>query len=117
MNDNLLNSIRTNLEESKTQVVERIELLKQQDPFSDPDRLSDNAATDMEATEEDSHDRTAAIIAELELKLTALDDALMRVGNGTYGICALCQKPIEEERLNIMPTATFCLSCEQKKKK
>lgn len=113
---NLLDQIRAHLEDEKKRVVSRIAELTAQDPFSDSDRLLDNAASDREASEESNHDRYTALVEELQLQLTALDDALVRAGNGTYGYCTNCQEMIDTDRLSILPTATLCLSCEQKKK-
>lgn len=38
-----------------------------------------------------------------------IDDALARIEEGTYGTCAVCGKPIPEERLEAVPYATLCL--------
>lgn len=48
----------------------------------------------------------------LEISLAEVTDALERIEQGTYGICANCQKPIPIERLEAMPEATTCLDCE-----
>jgi RNA polymerase-binding transcription factor DksA len=37
-----------------------------------------------------------------------LDDALVRIGEGTYGLCKTCQLLIPKERLIAVPTATTC---------
>ncbi|MEK9138751.1 MAG: TraR/DksA C4-type zinc finger protein [Bacteroidota bacterium] len=37
-----------------------------------------------------------------------LDDALVRIGEGTYGLCKVCQLLIPKERLVAVPTATTC---------
>ena len=112
----ILDQLRKHLEEEKTRTVARIGELSAQDPFSDPDRVNDNAASDSEASEESSHDRFAAMVDELKARLGDIDSALERVGNGTYGFCTNCKNMIDTDRLGILPTATLCLSCEQKKK-
>lgn len=113
----LLDGIRQHLEDEKRDVVQRVEALSAQDPFSDPDRTNDNAASDMEATEESSHDRFAALVSALKAQLAEIDAALLRIGDGSYGFCTKCHQMIDTDRLAILPTATLCLSCEQKKKK
>ncbi|MEK7592332.1 MAG: TraR/DksA C4-type zinc finger protein [Patescibacteria group bacterium] len=111
-----LDTVRINLEEEKTKVVTRITELTAQDPFSDPDRLNDNAASDMEASEESNHDRFQAILDELKEKLVLLDSAQVRIRNGTYGVCSSCGKVIEADRLKVLPTAVLCLQCEKIKR-
>jgi RNA polymerase-binding transcription factor DksA len=110
-----LDVVRILLEEEKSKVVLRIAELTAQDPFSNPDRLNDNAASDMEASEESNHDRFQAILDELKEKLVLINASLIRIKNDTYGKCSACKKQIENERLNILPTADLCLHCEQKK--
>jgi len=51
-----------------------------------------------EGLEENAHN----LIAEVEA-------ALQRIGDGTYGICVVCGKPITVERLEAVPWATLCI--------
>lgn len=113
----LLDQVRKNLEEEKTRVVGRLATVSSQDPFADPDRLTDNASSEAEAFEESNHDRVSAQTEELKTQIAALSDALVRIGNGTYGFCKNCQRMIDTDRLAIVPTAMLCLDCERKKKK
>lgn len=109
--------IQKHLEEEKARLISRIGELSVQDPFHDPDRTNDNAASDTEASEESNHDRVAALVDELKLKRTEVEAAIERIRNGTYGFCASCGNMIDTDRLAIYPTATLCLLCESKKKK
>jgi len=109
--------VRPHLEEEKKRVVARSDELSAQDPFSNPDRVNDNAASDTEASEESSHDRFSALVEELKGKREAIDAALMRIAQGTYGFCTVCGAMIDTDRLAVLPTATLCLSCESKKQR
>ena len=111
----ILRDIRDHLEEERARIAERIGQLSQQDPFSDPDRVNDNAASDLEASEESSHDRFAALVSELKEKLLSIDGALGRIKNDTYGFCTNCGNMIDTDRLAVLPTATLCLGCERGK--
>ncbi len=44
-----------------------------------------------------------------EKHLHELNEALKRMDNATYGVCAKCGKEIPFERLEAMPTAVFCI--------
>lgn len=114
--NDILADLRRHLEEEKKRINERIAALSSQDPFTDPDRLIDNAASDLEASEESNHDRVAALIDELKKQLGAVDGALGRIADGTYGFCNKCKDMIDTDRLAVVPTATLCLRCETKKK-
>ncbi|MEK7141162.1 MAG: TraR/DksA C4-type zinc finger protein [Patescibacteria group bacterium] len=111
----VLNNIRRALEEEKTRIMAQVAQLAAQDPFTDTERVNDNAATDTEASEENDHERYAAMVGELKGRVQAIDDALIRVGNGTYGYCVSCSMLIDTDRLAILPTATLCLDCEKKR--
>ena len=112
----VLESLRLHLEDEKKHTNDRIAQLSAQDPFSDPERVNDNAASDSEASEESSHDRFAAMVEEMKNYLASIDAALGRIADGTYGYCTNCHAMIDTDRLNILPTATLCLACEQTKK-
>lgn len=109
--------IKTHLDEEKSRLLSRISELSVQDPFSDPDRSNDNAASDTEASEESNHDRVSALVAELKVQADEVEAALQKITDGTYGFCVECGTMIDTDRLAIHPTATMCLSCESKKKK
>lgn len=44
-------------------------------------------------------------------RLEAIVAALDRIAQGTYGVCAGCQKPIPYGRLIVMPESALCLAC------
>lgn len=41
--------------------------------------------------------------------LAAIDAALERIDEGTYGLCERCGRAIETERLEALPWATLCI--------
>ncbi len=40
-----------------------------------------------------------------------VEKTLKRISEGTYGICAQCGADIDPKRLQVLPTATTCISC------
>jgi DnaK suppressor protein len=48
--------------------------------------------------------------------LQAIDEALMRIEKGNFGICKDCGEPIAEARLNAIPWTRVCISCKEKQK-
>jgi len=88
-----------------------------EDPFSDPERALDNAATDTEAEEQFGHDMAEAMKYQLEEKIEQTKEAITRVKNGDYGTCAKCGKMINTDRLMAYPEATLCMSCKAKSEK
>jgi DnaK suppressor protein len=50
---------------------------------------------------------------ERESQLVAdIDQALLRIEEGSYGICARCSKLIDERRLEALPTARYDAECQ-----
>jgi DnaK suppressor protein len=47
-------------------------------------------------------------------KLSAINEALEKIEEGTYGICEECGEKIGLGRLKAMPLAKFCVSCQSK---
>src|SRR5918993_3852797 len=52
-------------------------------------------------------------LSERESQLIAdIDQALLRIDEGTYGVCARCGKDIPERRLDALPTARYDAECQ-----
>lgn len=52
----------------------------------------------------------AAIEVELEARLLEVDSSLAQIGDGSYGVCRVCNAPIEEARLEANPAAKTCIT-------
>ncbi|MGA2593486.1 MAG: TraR/DksA C4-type zinc finger protein [Bryobacteraceae bacterium] len=51
----------------------------------------------------------------LDMKLLReVQDALRRIDLGTYGTCQGCEEPISVKRLDAVPWAKFCVSCQER---
>jgi DnaK suppressor protein len=45
--------------------------------------------------------------------IAAIDEALRKIEDGTFGLCTRCGNSIAEERLEAMPYATKCIDCKR----
>ena len=54
---------------------------------------------------------TAALVSQLRQHLAQIDAALLRLADGSYGMCATCGRPIGAARLAARPVATTCIGC------
>lgn len=100
--------------EEQKKILQQIESLRKDDPFSDPDHASDNAAVDTDVREQVGHDTVEAEIKDLETRYKDLDVALQHIQKGIYGICEKCNKNIPLVRMELVPEARFCIDCEKK---
>ncbi len=67
----------------------------------------------------DNYDRdlTIGLIQNGEEELRAIDEALERIGNKTYGTCEECGKKISKVRLTALPYGRNCIECQRQEEK
>ena len=87
-------------------------------------QVSDDQAAALDAAGEDAKESADLsmkdVTQEIALKLgdqesqmvADIDQALLRIEEGSYGICERCGKPIDERRLEAMPTARYDAECQ-----
>ena len=81
------------------------------------------AAADVNSRQGDLADQASGnneVHIQLKLKQTdakilqAIEEALVRMDKGTYGICRDCGDPIAAARLLAIPWTRVCIACKQK---
>jgi RNA polymerase-binding protein DksA len=111
---------RTRLQEERKRVKEAIHYLHEENPGNVQDETQDSTA--------DNHPADVATVTfdrELDYSLEeneerllgAIDAALVRIDDGTFGICSTCGQPIGEERLEALPWTTQCIDCKRKEER
>ena len=77
------------------------------------DAASDDAKESADLALRDVIEEMALKLGDKESQMVAdVDQALLRIWEGSYGICARCGHPIEERRLEAMPTARYDAQCQ-----
>lgn len=105
------------LELQLTKLKAQIEKLKSDDPFSDPDYASDNAAVDTDVREQDYHAINEAQVKELTRRIKEIQNAVDKIKKGRYGYCQKCGTSIPMARLELVPEALYCVKCESEMRK
>jgi DnaK suppressor protein len=72
------------------------------------DREDTPVSRDEVADKIESFEENIALARHLESRLAEVRDALARIEENVYGVCRVCKKEIEEERLLANPAATTC---------
>lgn len=79
------------------------------------------AAANLRATESDDwaqagseRDLAFALDERESAELVAIDEALQRIADGSYGLCVDCGVDIVTARLHANPTAMRCVDCQSK---
>lgn len=118
MEARLLAHFREELEDTKERLLETISRLEETglgDTMSDSlGELSmyDNHPADVgDALFERGKD--VALRDNAHVLLAAVEAALDKVAQGTYGVCEKCGRPVGEERLEALPWATHCVDCQR----
>lgn len=65
-------------------------------------------------TDNYERDLTIGLIQNSEDELKAIDVALEKISNKTYGVCEECEKKIAKVRLNALPYVKCCIECQRK---
>jgi DnaK suppressor protein len=109
-----LTQMRKALEEEKVRLLEEIAVSEAglEDLIRDSgDGAGDDQADAGSKTFEREHEMSLA--NNSRAMLLQVEHAIGRIGDGTYGECEVCGKPIGKYRLQAFPRATQCMSCKQ----
>lgn len=107
MNSEQVQKFRVQLEEMKQEIVSDVEqtISEMTDhQFNTPD-LADRA------TLESDRNFELRLRGREQKLLDKINQAIARIDNGTYGICASCEEEIGLKRLEARPVATYCIDC------
>jgi DnaK suppressor protein len=69
--------------------------------------------TDDDAVADAAAEMDVALVIRESRELQAIEAALGRIAEGSYGICADCGEGIGRARLKANPTANRCLPCQE----
>jgi DnaK suppressor protein len=101
----------------KTLVARRAEILKklEEDIGGLRNCTSESTSGDQaDAAFEAGSDEMASHLAELDSReLEQIERALVRLKQGTYGVCEGCAEKIPVGRLNALPYTTLCIDCQR----
>lgn len=116
MDTNFLATIQKNLGEQEIKLQAELEELTGQAgkqgayQMAPPDYGSDE---DENSAEVEAFTNDLSVKEVLESSLRDVRGALVRISQGTYGICKYCQQPIDERRLQARPASSSCINCKQ----
>ena len=97
----LLTQLRQNTEQVRTDQAAALEL------------FDDGVKDSVDLSVQDLNKEIALRLGERSSQVVAdIDQALLRMKEGSYGICARCGQPIDERRLEAIPTARYDAACQ-----
>ncbi len=80
------------------------------------DMIADDGVKDsVDMSLQDVNQELQLRLGERESQAVAdIDQALLRLDEGSYGVCQACGNPINERRLDAVPTARYDAPCQSK---
>ena len=93
-------TVRASLEAERTQLNEQLTEL-------DGGAFDENFADSGQVAAEQGE--VHALASSLKDQLDAVEQALVKLDEGTYGLCERCQEPIPPARLEAVPASRFCI--------
>lgn len=100
MSDPTESTVRASLEAERDQLANQLAAL-------DEGEFDENFADSGQVAAEQGE--VQALAASLQDQLDAVEAALGKLDDGTYGLCERCQQPIAEARLEAMPASRHCI--------
>jgi DnaK suppressor protein len=77
------------------------------------DAAGDDAKESADLAMRDENEEMALKLGDQESQMVAdIDQALLRIEEGSYGTCTRCGGAIEERRLEALPTARYDANCQ-----
>ncbi len=99
---------RTHLPEALPVAVDRWQRLEDERRF----RVQQLADLEAETPASPRHESVRRMLsASACVALAEIDAALARMAEGRYGQCVTCGRQLDDERLDVLPMASLCMSC------
>ncbi len=99
----LLEQLRQQTEATRDNQADALEYASNDDGVKD---VADQSVQDVnQEIEYRLSERASQVVADI-------DQALLRIDEGSYGVCARCGKEIPERRLDALPTARYDAECQ-----
>lgn len=102
------------LEDSKLALLETAKKTLMEESNFDTDDLPDEIDL---ASSEYAQSMVFRLRDREKFLLKKIDRALLRIDDGTFGVCERCEEPISTKRLEARPVTTLCIRCKEEQEK
>ena len=102
--------LRKMLEERRAEIHQKLRAIREDMP-SYQDEVRDN---EEQSVTDFAQEMEFALMEMKAQTLIRIDEALLRVDQGTYGVCDECEQDIAEARLKAVPFALLCINCQSR---
>ncbi|MFC1899318.1 TraR/DksA family transcriptional regulator [Chloroflexota bacterium] len=110
-----LNTLRSRLESEKKRLEAQLEQLEASVRSADETREgSPYGKREEEAAETQEFEHRLTLDKRIREQMAAVEHALHKFEDNTYGLCESCGKPMDPARLEALPHARRCITCKIK---
>jgi DnaK suppressor protein len=102
------------LEDSKTALLDSAKKTLAEESSFDTDDLPDEID---QASSEYAQSMAFRLRDREKFLLQKIEKALLRIEEGTFGICERCEEDISPKRLEARPVTTLCIRCKEEQEK
>jgi len=110
-----LNEFHRMLQAERERLTEELEAIEEHLPEVEQVSVEASGGYDEDladvASDTFEREKGFAIENSVQELLEQVEEALERIGQGTYGICEVCGLPIHPDRLRALPYARLCINC------
>lgn len=105
---------KAKLEEEKARLEKELGTIGRRNPGNPndweaaPQKTGQEADPNVRADQMEEYSENNAILTDLEIRYNEITGALGRIDDDSYGLCKICGKEIEKERLDADPSADTC---------
>ncbi|HJV08988.1 MAG TPA: TraR/DksA C4-type zinc finger protein [Acidimicrobiales bacterium] len=110
LSETTLSDLRAALEQERSDLRAR---LGEMGMLSGGESFDQNFADSSQVTAE--RGEVEALAGNLREALNDVDAALVKLDDGTFGMCEKCGQPIDPARLEAKPAARLCMECASKR--
>ena len=115
---NNFDSLRSHLESEQKRLTEQTKQLEANGRSAEERREgSPFGKREEEAAETLELEQRISLTKRIKDQLAAVEHALHKFEEGTYGLCESCGQPIDPDRLEALPHARRCISCKAQQTK
>jgi len=110
MRESELGHFGSMLEERKVQIIKNISSVENELNMIKDLELNDEG--DFASASNDNMVENAIGIQQSQ-ELKEIEAALLRINEGAYGVCDMCEEDIGNARLKVKPHAKYCIDCRE----
>jgi DnaK suppressor protein len=108
-----IDDLGTRLQEERDELQAQLSSIEEETFASTQSELAGDVGLDDESADAGTatfeREKDLSIEQNVRDLLDKIDRALARIGEGTYGLCDACGKPIEKARIKALPYVDLCI--------